>query len=208
MSSGTHSFCKWRPHPWHGLPVGPRPPELVDVYVEITPMDPIKYEIDKETGYLRVDRPQKGASLPPMVYGFIPRTYCGKRVGALSPVPDGDEDPLDVCVLTERPLGRAEVVLTARVVGGIQMVDEGKSDDKIIAVMEPDDMWGGISGIDEVPKILIERMTHYFLTYKSALTGDGKVELKQVFDAGHARKVIAASIEDYKELFGEGTVCE
>lgn len=208
MKAEQRKFCKWRPHPWHGLPIGPRPPELVNVYVEITPMDPIKYEIDKETGYLRVDRPQKGASLPPMVYGFIPRTYCGKRVGGLSPVSEGDGDPLDVCVLTERPLGRSEVVLTARVVGGIQMVDEGKSDDKIVAVMEPDDMWGKIADIDEVPDILIERMTHYFLTYKSASTDEGKVELKGVFNAPHARKIIAASIEDYKELFGDENACD
>ena len=93
-------------------------------YVEITPFDLVKYEIDKVTGYLRVDRPQRTSSQPPTIYGFIPRTYCGRRVHRLSPdAAHGDGDPLDICVITERPLNRAEVILTARVVGGIQASD-------------------------------------------------------------------------------------
>jgi inorganic pyrophosphatase len=78
-------FYRWRPHPWHGLEVGPSPPQLVYAYIEITPFDVVKYEIDKVTGYLRVDRPQRTSSQPPTLYGFIPRTFCGRRVGALCP---------------------------------------------------------------------------------------------------------------------------
>ena len=70
----------FRPHPWHGLDVGPSPPDILNVFVEITPFDLIKYEVDKLSGYLRVDRPQRGSSQPPALYGFVPRTYCGERV--------------------------------------------------------------------------------------------------------------------------------
>src|SRR5512142_2677193 len=113
-------FYRWRPHPWHGLETGPHPPEVVHAFIEITPFDGIKYEVDKTTGYLRVDRPQRTSSLPPTLYGFVPRTYCGGRVGHLSPVvKKGDGDPLDICVLSERPINKSEVIITARVVGGI-----------------------------------------------------------------------------------------
>ena len=113
-------FFRWRPHPWHGLEVGPEPPRIVHAYIEITPFDLVKYEIDKVTGYLRVDRPQRTSSQPPTLYGFIPRTYCGRRVHALSPEAErGDGDPLDICVISEGPSTRAEVILNARVVGGL-----------------------------------------------------------------------------------------
>lgn len=113
-------FYRWRPHPWHGLEVGPRPPEVVHGYIEITPFDVVKYEVDKLTGYLRVDRPQRSSSQSPALYGFIPRTYCGARVGALAPKANGgDGDPLDICVTSERPITRGEVILDARVVGGL-----------------------------------------------------------------------------------------
>jgi inorganic pyrophosphatase len=78
-------FERFRPHPWHGLAPGKAPPHLVQAYIEITPVDAVKYEIDKVTGYLRVDRPQRSSSQPPALYGFIPQTYCGPLVAALSP---------------------------------------------------------------------------------------------------------------------------
>ena len=113
-------FYRWRPHPWHGLEAGADPPRLVHAYIEITPFDLVKYEVDKVTGYMRVDRPQRSSSHPPTLYGFIPRTYCGRRVAALSEhAKQGDADPLDVCVVSERPISRAEVILNVRVVGGL-----------------------------------------------------------------------------------------
>src|SRR6056297_68244 len=121
-------FYRWRPHPWHGLEAGPDPPSLVNAYIEITPFDMVKYELDKMTGYLHVDRPQRSSALPPTLYGFIPRTFCGSRVS----------DPLDICVLSERPINRSDVVLQARVVGGLAMNDHGEADDKIIAVLNKD----------------------------------------------------------------------
>ena len=78
-------FYSWRPHPWHGIAVGPQPPSVVQAYVEITPFDLVKYEIDKVNGFLRIDRPQRTNSQPPSLYGFVPRTLCGARVGRLTP---------------------------------------------------------------------------------------------------------------------------
>lgn len=196
-------FYRWRPHPWHGLEVGPNPPEVVHAYIEITPFDLVKYEIDKQTGYLRVDRPQRTSSQPPALYGFIPRTYCGYRVGELSPnAQGGDGDPLDICVISERPVNRAEVILNARVVGGLQMVDHGEADDKIIAVLANDNVWGQVNDIDGMPEILVERLKHYFLTYKLIPGEEMDVSIDTTFDRVHAEKVIKASIEDYVDEFG------
>ena len=139
MANEKLQFSTWRPHPWHGLSVGPKAPDVVHAVIEITPIDVVKYEIDKPSGYLRIDRPQRSSSVPPALYGFVPRTYCGTRVAALSPTSArGDGDPLDICVLTERPVDRNEVILDARVVGGIEMVDGGEADDKIIAGVSED----------------------------------------------------------------------
>ena len=101
------SYSRWRPHPWHGLSVGPDAPRVVHAYIEITPFDSVKYEVDKESGYLRVDRPQRYSSQVPTLYGFVPQTYCASRVQALSPTSSqGDGDSLDICVLAERPITR------------------------------------------------------------------------------------------------------
>ncbi|MGD2031412.1 MAG: inorganic diphosphatase, partial [Gammaproteobacteria bacterium] len=96
-------FHSWRPHPWHGLSPGKAPPLEVRAYIEITPFDLVKYEVDKETGYTIVDRPQRTSAQPPALYGFIPRTYCAERVCALTPGAEvADGDPLDICVISER----------------------------------------------------------------------------------------------------------
>jgi len=80
---------QFRPHPWHGLEVGSAPPEILNVFIEITPFDLVKYELDKVSGYLHVDRPQRTSSQPPALYGFVPQTYCGPRVCRLSRSPSG-----------------------------------------------------------------------------------------------------------------------
>jgi inorganic pyrophosphatase len=196
-------FYRWRPHPWHGLEVGPDPPTLVNAYIEISPFDLVKYEIDKETGYLRVDRPQRSSSQPPTLYGFIPRTYCGEKVGALCKIGTvGDGDPLDICVVSERPINRAEVILDARVVGGIQMIDAGEADDKIVAVLDQDKFWANVSNITELPDILVERLSHYFSTYKMIPGEEEAFSIEKVYDKDHAFKVIEAAIEDYVAFFG------
>jgi len=196
-------FYRWRPHPWHGLEVGPEPPRRLNAYIEITPFDLVKYEVDKATGYLRVDRPQRSSSQPPALYGFIPRTYCGRRVGALSPLASrGDGDPLDICVISERPVNRVEVILQAKVVGGIQMVDGGEADDKIIAVLANDNIWGGAEGLAELPQILIERLRHYFATYKLIPGRESHISVETIYDAEHAIAVVEAAMADYVEEYG------
>ncbi len=198
-------FYRWRPHPWHGLEVGKQAPDIVNAYIEITPFDSVKYELDKETGYIRVDRPQRTSSQPPALYGLIPRTFCGRRVAELSPtVNKADKDPLDICVISERPITRGEIILTAKVIGGIQMVDHGEADDKIIAVLVKDNIWGHAQSLKDIPQILVERLRHYFATYK-ILPGESndKVSVEYVYDAEHAKKVILAAMEDYREMYGE-----
>ncbi|MEZ4267132.1 MAG: inorganic pyrophosphatase [Myxococcota bacterium] len=198
-------FFRWRPHPWHGLDPGVDAPSLVMAYIEITPFDLIKYEVDKITGYVRVDRPQRSSSQPPSLYGFIPRTYCGARVGALCPGAErGDADPLDICVLSERAIDRGDIILKARVLGGIQLLDRGEADDKIIAVLEGDNVWGNVGDVSELPPVLIERLRHYFSTYKM-VPGEARaqIEVRTLYDATHARAVVKAAMADYAEVFGE-----
>lgn len=197
-------FYRWRPHPWHGLEVGPNPPSVVHAYIEITPFDLVKYELDKQTGYLRVDRPQRTSSQPPALYGLVPRTYCGDRVQKLSPNSKrGDGDPLDICVISERPIERSEVILEARVVGGLQMIDNDEADDKIIAVLASDNLWGEVSRVSDLPQVLVQRLHHYFSTYKLIPGTDNHVSIDTIYDADHAAKVIEASIADYDEMFGK-----
>lgn len=195
-------FYRWRPHPWHGLEVGPEPPERVHAYIELTPFDRVKYEIDKTTGYLRVDRPQRTSAQPPMLYGFVPRTYCGQRVGDLSPARRGDGDPLDICVLSEQPIHRGEVILDVRVIGGLQMVDDDEADDKIIAVLETDWIWRDVQDVSNLPSVLVERMEHYFATYKLVPGEEARISIEQTYGREHALDVVRASIEDYDEEIG------
>ena len=194
---------QFRPHPWHGLTIGPEPPGLLYAYIEITPYDLIKYEVDKDSGYLRVDRPQRGSSQPPALYGFIPRTYCAERVQQLSPKSQrGDGDPLDICVLSERPIARSEILVRSRVIGGLQMVDAGDADDKIVAVLDNDYVYGTARDIGDVPPVLIERLRHYFETYKLVPDRPASVSIEQVYGRAHALKVIDAAIADYQHHFG------
>jgi inorganic pyrophosphatase len=203
MGNFPPPFYRWRPHPWHGLEVGANPPSLVHAYIEITPFDHVKYEIDKKTGYLRVDRPQRTSSHPPTLYGFVPRTYCGHRVKELSPKTEkGDGDPMDICVLTERNVDKAEVILNARVIGGMQMVDGGEADDKIIAVLDNDEFYGEIQNVSELPAVLVERLRHYFLTYKLVPGKENKVSIEEIYGREQAEKVIRASMEDYVDEYG------
>ena len=200
----SESFSRFRPHPWHGLDAGPDVPRVVHAYIEITPFDPVKYEIDKATGYLRVDRPQRSSSLPPTLYGFVPHTYCGAEVGALCPgVRLGDGDPLDVCVVSERPINRPEVLLRARVIGGLQMVDHDEADDKIVAVLAGDAVWGDARDITSVPDALVLRLRHYFATYKSEPGRASGVDVRATYDAAHAHRVVQAALADYSARFDQ-----
>jgi inorganic pyrophosphatase len=175
----------------------------VNVYVETGPFDPVKYEVDKETGYLRVDRPHRSSSHPPTLYGFIPRTYCGERVRDLMEGAErGDGDPLDICVVSERPIERAEVIVNARVVGGLPMLDGGEADDKIIAVLDKDPFWSEVEALNELPSALIDRLRHYFETYKVLPDRPADISIADAYGREHAEKVIRAAMEDYESEFG------
>lgn len=200
----SQAYSRSRPHPWHGLSAGPDPPTQLHAFVEITPFDLVKYEIDKTSGYLRVDRAQRTSSLPPALYGFIPQTYAASRVAALMEGAEGgDLDPLDICVLSERPIARAEVIVTARIVGGIPMIDGGLADDKIISILEDDPVYGHIRELEDVPQILIGRLLHYFSTYKLKPEVRGAVSVGEPYDRAHAEAVVAAALADYRAGFGE-----
>ncbi|MEZ5317386.1 MAG: inorganic pyrophosphatase [Vicinamibacterales bacterium] len=193
---------QFRPHPWHGLAVGPEPPGLLNAFIEITPFDLVKYEVDKQSGYLRIDRPQRGSSYPPALYGFVPRTLCGPRVQKLSPTSKrGDGDPLDICVLSERPITRGEIIVRARVVGGLQMIDRKEADDKVIAVLDNDYMWGAARDLSDLPEVLVERLHHYFSTYKMLPKQPNTAKIQRMYGRAHALKVVQAAIEDYAEAF-------
>jgi inorganic pyrophosphatase len=196
---------QFRPHPWHGLETGPEPPALLNAYIEITPFDLMKYEVDKPSGYLRIDRPQRSSAQHPTLYGFVPRTYCAERVARLAPAARrGDGDPLDICVLSERTIARNEILVRARVIGGLQMIDAGEADDKIISVLENDYVWGEARQIDDVPAVLVERLQHYFLTYKLVPGRRPQARIAAVYGRTHALKVVRAAMADYEAHFIRG----
>jgi len=198
-------FNRWRRHPWHGLRTRTEdmPEDIVQVYIEMTPDDVVKYELDKGSGFLMVDRPQRTTSSPPALYGFVPRTYCAEEVAKRCPDVDvADGDPLDICVFSERHITRADIILKARVVGGIQMIDGGEADDKIVAVLEGDNIWGDVQDIADLPAIKTERLQHYFSTYKMIPGKEVDVKVDFVYGREEALKVIAAAELDYQNHFG------
>ncbi len=201
------SFPLSKAHPWHGVSAGVDAPNLVNAYIEIVPTDTVKYEIDKATGHLRVDRPQRYSNQCPTLYGFIPQTYCGKGVGQLCCSAtkrtgiDGDGDPLDICVLTERSIPHGDILLEAVPIGGFRMIDAALADDKVLAVLKDDPVYGAWRSIEQCPDAVVTRLRHYFLTYKD-MPGDAgkKVEIPEVYGAAEARKVIQESQSDYSRL--------
>jgi inorganic pyrophosphatase len=196
-------FFRWRPHPWHGLDTGPDAPDVVTAFIEITPFDFVKYEVEKRTGYLKVDRPQRGSSSPPTLYGLIPKTFCAERVAAFSPeVTVADGDPLDICVISERAIDRSEIMLNARVVGGLRMIDNGEADDKIIAVLVGDAVLDDARDLGDIPDAIIARLEHYFLTYKYVPGEDTRVEIPEIYGRDHALGVVTAAMADYEEHYG------
>ncbi|MFN0027630.1 MAG: inorganic pyrophosphatase [Acidimicrobiales bacterium] len=202
----TKSFDRYRAHPWHGLSAGDHAPQIVDAYIEITPLDAVKYEVDKRSGYLRVDRPQGSSALPPTLYGFIPRTYCASRVAALTPGAEiGDGDPLDICVLSQQRIDRAEVVCSARVIGGIRILDHGEADDKIVAVLTSDTVFDYAKDLKHIPTVVVNRLIHYFATYKMDMTGGmpNTIEIVGTYGATEAYTAIEAAMADYDEEYGE-----
>lgn len=200
-----------KPHPWHGISIGREVPEVIKVFIEIVPGDTMKYELDKESGYLKVDRPQRFSNICPVPYGFIPQTlcdelvaeYCMDKTGRSSIA--GDKDPLDICVITERNIPHGDLILDAIPVGGLRMIDGQEADDKIIAVMRGDASFGSIKDITEAPGHVVDRLSHYFLTYKQMPYSDEKreCEITHIYGREEAHEVIRRSVSDYNNRFDE-----
>lgn len=193
-------------HPWHGVEIGENAPNELTCFIEMVPTDTVKYEIDKATGYLTIDRPQKFSSILPALYGFIPQTYCGKRVGTYSAKalnnPDiiGDGDPLDVCILTEKDVAHGDILARAIPIGGFKMIDGNQADDKIIAVLKDDAVYSHYNDITEIPETVVNRLKHYFLTYKQ-MPGEiaQRCEISQIYNKEEAHELINLAMDDYRE---------
>ncbi|MEO8504238.1 MAG: inorganic pyrophosphatase [Acidobacteriota bacterium] len=213
MTDETQNLIEilFQPHPWHGVAIGRDAPEVVTVYIEIVPSDTVKYELDKATGFLKVDRPQQFSSACPSLYGFVPQTYCGPRVAELGArvagkALIGDGDPLDICVLSEKAFSHGGFLLQAVPIGGLRVIDRGEADDKIIAVLKDDVAFGKLTDLAEMASAQLERLKHYFLTYKLAPDAINRpVEIAEVYGHEEARRVIEASRADYRERFPRAT---
>jgi inorganic pyrophosphatase len=199
----------FRAHPWHGVSMGKDAPALVTAYIEIVATDTVKYEMDKETGILRMDRPQQYSNVCPSLYGFVPRTLCAERVGRLCEERTGrtgivgDGDPMDVCVLTEKEISHGDILVPAIPIGGLRMIDGNEADDKIIAVLQGDAVFGTYREIGDCPPALVDRLRHYFLTYKQGPDRATRtVEITHVYGRDEAHEAIRRSQEDYRTYFG------
>jgi inorganic pyrophosphatase len=198
---------RYKSHPWHGVYIGENSPEELTAFIEVVSTDTVKYEIDKDSGYLRIDRPQKFSNVVPALYGFIPQTFCGAKVGEYCSEKTGkkdvigDGDPIDICVLTEKAIAHGDLLVNAIPIGGFRMIDGNQADDKIIAVLRNDTVYGHFKDITEVPEVVIQRLEHYFLTYKG-MPGEAKdTEITDTYGVKEAYEVIGLSIDDYNEKF-------
>jgi inorganic pyrophosphatase len=201
---------RYRSHPWHGIEIGEDAPEVINTFIEVVQTDTVKYEIDKASGYLKVDRPQKFSNIVPAPYGFIPKTFCDQHVANYTETKTGrteivgDGDPLDVLILTERNITHGDVLVPALPIGGLRMIDGGEADDKIVAVLKGDEVYKEMQDISDCPENLIERLRHYFLTYKD-MPGQGhrSCEVTHIYPREEAYEVIRRSQQDYMEHYGD-----
>ena len=193
-------------HPWHGVSAGKDAPDIVNTYIEIVPRDVVKYELDKSSGHLRLDRPHKFSSLCPTLYGFVPQTFCGEKIAEFCrqktgrEVLKGDGDPLDICILTEKTIMSSNFFMNAKPIGGLRLLDHGEADDKIIAVLKGDKVFEQYEEISELPKGILERFEHYFLTYKSLPDEKNKCEIAFSYGREQSYNVIKSAMSDYADL--------
>jgi len=199
---------RYKSHPWHGIEIGASAPEQVTSFIEVIPSDTVKYEVDKTTGYLKIDRPQKFSNIVPALYGFVPQTLCKEHVAAYCMEKtgraniEGDNDPLDICVLTEREVTHGNIIVHAIPIGGFRMIDGGEADDKIIAVLKSDEVYGNWNDVKDLPETILNRLQHYFLTYKQLPGETQKCEITDVYGREEAHEVIRRSQKDYDNTFG------
>ncbi len=202
-------MMKYTLHPWHGVEIGAKAPEECVAYIEIVPTDTIKYEVDKKSGLLKIDRPQLFSNVFPALYGFFPQTFCDVAIADFcmqnSGVTNikGDQDPLDACILTSKDIAKGGILVNAIPIGGFRMIDKNEADDKIICVLKGDDVYEGWKDIDDVPIALLNRLKHYFLTYKNLPDDtEKKVQIAATYNAAEAKEVIRKSMLDYQTKYG------
>ena len=198
---------QFKAHPWHGVQLGEHYPEIVTAYIEIVPNDTVKYELDKDSGILKIDRPQAYSNIYPTLYGMLPQTYCSQKIAEYCSKKtgligiSGDNDPLDICVMTEKIVPHGDILLRARPIGGLRLLDRGEADDKIIAVLVGDALYGNYKELTELPESVIRRLEHFFLTYKQ-MPGETEnfCNLESIYSCAEAHDVIRLAHEDYLAL--------
>ena len=173
-------------HPWHGVSPGENAPRIVNAIIEIPQGSRAKYEIDKESGLLKMDRVIYSSFYYPINYGFIPQTY------------GGDKDPLDILVITTLAIQPLTLV-EAKVIGVTKMIDGGEADDKIIAVALNDPGVNHYNNMEELPQHFFEELRHFFEEYKKL--ENKKVIVDEFADKSAALKIVEESIEFYKLTF-------
>lgn len=174
-------------HPWHRVSPGKDVPRFVTAVIEIAKDSKTKYEIDKETGILKLDRVLKTSMVYPTNYGFIPQSYCG------------DKDPLDILVICSEKLQPASLV-DAQIIGVMRMTDNGEQDDKIIAVAKNDSEVNHYQDLKDLPEHFMKEIVHFFQNYKGL---DGKsVKIEKISGRDTAQTIILESLELYKKEFG------
>ena len=195
---------RFKSHPWHGIEIGANAPKQVTCFIEMVTTDTVKYEIDKTSGYLTVDRPQKYSNILPALYGFLPQTYCGKKIGSFSGDKSGrkdvigDGDPLDICVLTEKEIAHSSILVQAHPIGGFRMIDGNEADDKIICTLHGDAVYENYHDIKDCPESIINRLKHYFLTYKDMPGAPVNCEITHIYGREEAEKIIEMAMDDYR----------
>lgn len=198
---------RYKSHPWHGVDIGSEAPGLVTCFIEMVPTDTVKYEVDKVSGYLRIDRPQKYSNVVPALYGFIPQTYSGDQVAEYAMKRTelidlkGDGDPIDICILTEKDITHGDILVKCRPIGGFRMIDGNESDDKLIGVLYDDAVYGNYKDIGDVPELVVDRLRHYFLTYKDLPGNKANTEITHIFGIEEAHDIIMCGIVDYQNKF-------
>src|SRR5574343_913318 len=176
-------------NPWHHVSFGEKAPETVTAIIEIPQGSKGKFELDKESGMLKLDRVLFSSVHYPANYGFIPQTYCD------------DKDPLDIMILS-----RIEVVplciVEAKVIGVMRMLDNGEADDKIIAVAAGDPSVNHINDISELPSHFISEMRNFFEDYKKL--ENKTVDVEEFLNRETAIEILKDSFKMYEEKFPNG----
>jgi inorganic pyrophosphatase len=173
-------------HPWHEVSVGAHPPDQVNAIIEIPKGSRAKYEIDKESGLIKLDRVIYASMYYPLNYGFIPQTL------------GEDHDPLDIVVLTQVTVVPG-CLIPCKIIGVMQMIDQGEADDKIIAVAEQDPSVSHIQDVKDLPQHLRAELKHFFESYKQL--ENKKVIVDEFLSKEKAEGILQASIKLYNETF-------